>query len=536
MTGETSPRNNSYNEHGYDYESDDQELNVAMQQIWDIAQEHGLDPFPTHFEVAPANIIYQVGAYGIPGKFTHWTYGRQYRQSKTMYDHGMSKIYEHVINSNPAQAYLLENNPPTENKFIMAHVFGHTDFFKNNVMFGNTRRDMPEAVARQAERVDSYANQYGEMAVEELLDATLALQWNLDPYLIERPSRDDELAAWKKRAEDKLKPVERPVGQFSDLFEIGKTSEPISTPQALGRRALMMMPPEPDRDLLGFIRNHAPYLEDWQRDTIDIVRQESLYFYPQMRTKIMNEGWAAYWHKRLMLEMSERGNLRDDEDAVWWRLHSGVVAPNPKQLNPYYLGMKIYEYIEDYYNGNLTPQEEAWLQSQGKPIYPHYDGPLKDSPAMPHLRSAMMYNDDQSFIATYFDKNVSDRMEMFLYETRNVFQNGVQKEIKVVAPGGWEKIRDILVQQRNNNGMPVISVADGDYGRTGELYLDHAFDGRSLDPEYVNKTLPHLYRLWQRPVHLETRPKENDKKLVYTYDGKRITTTTTYLPEAERYQ
>ena len=298
MASEKSPFNINHNAeqgHGREYENDDQELNEAMRQIWDIAQDYGLDPYPTHFDVAPANIIYQVGAYGIPGKFTHWTYGRQYRQSKTMYDHGMSKIYELVINSNPSQAYLLENNPPTENKFIMAHVFGHTDFFKNNMMFENTRRDMPEAVARQAERIDKYSDQYGELEVEKLLDATLALQWNIDPYLIERPSKDEELDAWRKRAEDKLKPVEKPASRFSDLFEFeDRNAPPSSTAQQLGRRALMMMPPEPDRDLLGFIRNHAPYLEDWQRDTIDIVRQESLYFYPQMRTKVMNEGWAAY--------------------------------------------------------------------------------------------------------------------------------------------------------------------------------------------------------------------------------------------------
>lgn len=529
MAGEKSPSEQPHSLNNSEYAVEDQELNTAMKQIWDIAIENHMDPYPTHFDVAPANIVYQVGSYGIPGKFTHWTYGRSYRQQKTMYDHGQSKIYELVINSNPARAFLLENNPPTENKFIMAHVYGHTDFFKNNMMFENTRRDMPEAVARQAERINEYEDQVGSLEVEKFLDATLALQWNIDPYLISRPSREDELDAWKKRAETKAKPAERIETRFSDLFELD--DKPVGPAQQLGRRALMMMPPEPDRDLLGFIRNHAPYLEEWQRDTLDVVRDEALYFYPQMRTKIMNEGWAAFWHKRLMREMGERGHLRDDEHEVWTRLHSGVVAPNPKQLNPYYLGMKIYEYIEDYHNGTLTEKETDWLKRQGVETFPRYDGPLKDSPAMPHLREAMMYNDDQSFIRNYFNKIVSDRMEMFMYETRTVYANGGPKEIQVVAPGGWEKIRDILVQQKDNNGMPVISVTDGDYGRTGELYLTHAFDGRGLDPDYVNKTLPYIYQLWQRPVHLETRPSDGEKILVYNYDGRRITTTSSNVPK-----
>lgn len=495
-----------------EYDTEDAELIDALGNIWDIAEEHHLDPFPTAFEVAPANVVYQIGAYGIPGRYSHWTHGRAYSQMKTQYDYGLSKIYELVINSNPSQAYLLENNPPIANKFVMAHVLGHTDFFKNNHTFARTRRDMPEAVAMNASRIRDYERAAGPIEVERFLDAALAIEQYVDPYQIDRPLRDDELAKWRDDAEREHKP--RPViaTEFDDLFDPPSPS----TEQNLGKRALAMIPPQPDSDILGFIRNHAPYLNNWQRDVVDIVRAESLYFYPQRRTKIMNEGWAAYWHKRIMREMGDRGHLSDSENEDWWALHSGVVAPNPKSLNPYYLGMKMYEYLEDYYNGTLEDHETAYLQRQGVQTYPRYEGPLADSPAMPHLRDAMMYNDDQSFIRNHFNKIIADRMEMYLYE--QVGEKDGEPVYEVVN-NSWSMIRDQLVQSMDNNGVPAISVRDGDYDRRGELYLQHEFDGRMLDPDYVRKTLPYVYTLWQRPVYLETRDSETDAVIVYRYDG-----------------
>lgn len=505
----------SYLAKNSEFAAEDKELEQALANIWDIALENHLDPFPTNFEVAPANIVYQIGAYGIPGRFSHWTYGRAYRQMKTQYDYGLSKIYELVINSNPSQAFLLENNPPIDNKFVMAHVLGHTDFFKNNVTFANTRRDMPEAAARSAMLIQSYEEREGRIAVEQTLDAALAIEQHVDPYHIHRLDRNAELVKWREQAAKNARPVRHGVNEFDDLLP---RSGP--TQQNLGRQALFMMPPSPDQDLLGFIRNHAPYLEDWQRDVVDIVRSEALYFYPQRRTKIMNEGWAAYWHKRIMREMGDRGLITDAENEAWWKLHSGVVGPSPRSINPYYLGMKIYEYIEDYYNGTLTDEETAQLKKEGIATYPRYEGPLKDSPAVPHLREAMMYNDDQSFIRNYFNKIIADRTEMYIYEERH--PSPYQQPELVVIEDGWMKIRDMLTKSMDNNGIPRIDVVNGDHNNTGELYLKHEYDGRPLDPIYVEKTLPYIYELWKRNVYLETVDSINEKTLIYLYDGNKI--------------
>ena len=502
-----------YPRQAHEYVAEDAELGEALENIWDIALEHHLDPFPTHFEIAPANIVYQVGAYGIPGRLSHWTFGRAYQQMKTQYDYGLSKIYELVINSNPAQAFLLENNPPIDNKFVMAHVLGHTDFFKNNLTFAATRRDMPEAVARSAARVELYEREEGRIEVEEFLDAVLAIEQHIDPYLIHRPQKDEELLTWREQAERVNRPPQALNDEFADLFDAPRPN----TTHELGRHALTLIPPTLDADLLGFIRNHAPYLQEWQRDIVDIVRSESLYFYPQRRTKIMNEGWAAYWHKRIMREMGDRDLITGKENEQWWKLHSGVVAPNPQSLNPYYLGMKMYEYLEDYYNGTLTDEETAWLKREGVEVFPRYNGPLKDSPATERLRDVMIHNDDQSFIRNYFNKIVADRMDLYIYEERRA--SPLDEPEKVIVENGWEKLRAMLVQSMDNNGMPHIFVKDGDYHSAGELYLYHEFDGRSLDSTYVEKTLPYIYKLWQRPVYLETKHPKTHLGLTYSYDG-----------------
>ena len=159
------------------------QLEAAYEKIWDISEKLGLDCFPTHFEVVPPQIMYEFGSYGLPGRFSHWTHGKAYHQMKTMYDYGLSKIYELVINTNPCQAFLMDNNAVIQNTMVMAHVLGHCDFFKNNRWFHNTNRQMTDAAATNAERIRNYEFKHGAMTVEKFLDAVLAIQEHVDPNL-----------------------------------------------------------------------------------------------------------------------------------------------------------------------------------------------------------------------------------------------------------------------------------------------------------------------------------------------------------------
>src|SRR5687768_10837612 len=147
------------------------DLEAAVEQIWQIAQDFGLDPYPTNFEIVPATVMYEVGSYALPGRYSHWTFGKAYNRMKMMYDFGLSKIYEVVINSNPSYAFLLETNSPIQNKLVIAHVLGHVDFFKNNAYFSHTNRRMVDDAAMHARRMAEYEFQYGRKVVEEFLDA-----------------------------------------------------------------------------------------------------------------------------------------------------------------------------------------------------------------------------------------------------------------------------------------------------------------------------------------------------------------------------
>src|SRR5205085_5823382 len=189
------------------------ELEEAVEQIWEIATvKFGLDPFPVRFEIVPASVMYEIGSYALPGRYSHWTFGKAYHRQKMMYDFGLSKIYEVVINSNPSYAFLLETNSLTQNKMVIAHVLGHVDFFKNNVYFSKTNRRMVDEAAIHARRMSEYEFTYGRKVVEEFLDAVLSIEEHVDPNLfIRKRARDTERG--------KGESPKRREGRYDDLFD-----------------------------------------------------------------------------------------------------------------------------------------------------------------------------------------------------------------------------------------------------------------------------------------------------------------------------
>src|ERR671922_1324949 len=179
------------------------ELERALEQIWDVALRFGLDPYPVRFELVPATVMYEIGSYALPGRYSHWTFGKAYHRMKTMYDFGLSKIYEVVINTNPAYGFLLETNSPVQNKLVMAHVLGHVDFFKNNVYFSRTNRRMVETVSTHAQRMSEYEFKYGRKTVEQFLDAVLSIEEHIDPNFFIRREDENPDPARRKKAEPK---------------------------------------------------------------------------------------------------------------------------------------------------------------------------------------------------------------------------------------------------------------------------------------------------------------------------------------------
>ena len=235
-------------------------LEQALEQIWEVARGFGLDPYPVRFEVVPATVMYEIGSYALPGRYSHWTFGKAYHRMKTMYDFGLSKIYEVVINTNPSYGFLLETNSPVQNKLVMAHVLGHVDFFKHNAYFSRTNRRMVETVSAHAGRMSEYEFRYGRKTVERLLDAVLSIEEHIDPnFFIRREEQEREPGA--------KKPPKAP-GRYDDLWDIGRPPD-AAAPDAGDERPRGDRLPE--KDLVYYIARNSPSLQDWQRDVLSMI-------------------------------------------------------------------------------------------------------------------------------------------------------------------------------------------------------------------------------------------------------------------------
>ncbi|MDQ5837851.1 MAG: SpoVR family protein [Acidobacteriota bacterium] len=455
-------------------------LEQALEQIWDVARRFGLDPYPVRFEIVPATVMYEIGSYALPGRYSHWTFGKAYHRMKTMYDFGLSKIYEVVINTNPAYGFLLETNSPVQNKLVMAHVLGHVDFFKNNVYFSRTNRRMVETVSTHAGRMSEYEFRYGRKTVERLLDAVLSIEEHIDPNFF---IRREEAA---REGGERRKPQPK-VGRYDDLWNIGRPPAEEQAPeddeQPRGDRL-------PEKDLLYYIMRNSPSLKDWQRDAMAMVHEEMEYFVPQMQTKTLNEGWASYWHSRIMREL----DLSDEEHVEFAELHAGVVSPHKGQLNPYYLGYKILEDIERRWDSPTAEEREKFGRKGG-------EGRAK-------LFEVREMENDVSLLRNYLTEELCEELDLFVYEL-------VDEEEWTVTEKRWERVRDQLVANVTNFGFPYIVVADGDYGGNRELYLKHQYEGAELDMNYARKVLEHVHTLWGRPVHLETVVDDEAVRLHY---------------------
>lgn len=334
------------------------DLRALQAEIEEHARSFGLDFYDTIFEVLDYDELSEIAALGgFPTRYPHWRFGMEYEQLSKGYRYGLQKIYEMVINTDPCYAYLLRCNMPVDQKLVMAHVYGHNDFFKNNICFAPTNRKMMDEMANHGNRIRSYMERFGEEAVEDFIDSCLCLDNLIDihsPFIKRRdtPNRydfsanpDAEPPSDKFRSKEYM---DRFVNPPEVLKEAARQRE---VEQAKARR----FPEHPERDVLLFLLENAP-LKAWQTDVLAIVREEAYYFAPQGQTKIMNEGWASFWHSTMMTtRLLDGSELVDYADH-----HSGTMATQPGRLNPYKLGIELLRDIEERWNkGQFGPEFDA---------------------------------------------------------------------------------------------------------------------------------------------------------------------------------
>jgi stage V sporulation protein R len=430
-------------------------------QLEDLARKHGLDWSPVIFEAVPDSFMTEIAVYGLPVRMPHWSFGARYIYQLLQRHMGYSRLFEVVFPGNPGHAYLASSNGLADNVLVTAHVLGHADFSKNNLMFRRCQEQgslqIIEHAATHARQIEKDIESHGFNAVEQVLDAALSLEQYVDlDQALRREAYPEFLAV----------PALPPDDAFRTRFA---TLDRAPEHPAQSRKLRAPLPPHPERDLLWFIATYAPDMESWERDIFLAVREESFYFYPVFATQIMNEGWASYWHARLLREadfIPEETYL----DAI--KCHSDVVRPVATgeqvalSINPYHLGFTLWEDI------------------------------VKNS-GIEAARRIMREDDDCSFLRNYLTREMAEEMGLFRYQRQQ------QGQIKVVA-ADIEELHENLLTDKYNFGAPRVSVTEVRNDGTLVLGHDSQLDGRGLDAERTAKVLEYIKRVWRRPVLLNT--------------------------------
>jgi stage V sporulation protein R len=440
-------------------------LKDYTERIEKLASELGLDYYPVDFELVPNNFMMEIAVYGLPVRMRHWSFGVRYIHQLISQSMGHSRIFEVMFPGDPCHAYLVENNSLAENVLVVCHVLGHADFAKNNQLFARSMEmaggHILEQAAARAHRIEAAITKYGQERVEAVLDAALALEPHIDiNQELHRPP-------YPVPPEGRAKAEQQPADPFQQRYQ-NLPGEKTASPKDEAVHPATV-PPQPEYDLLWFVAHYAPELEGWERDIFLAVREESYYFYPVFACQIMNEGWASYWHARLLREADF---LPQDMYLSAIKAHSDVVRPyaSGRQLalavNPYHLGFSMWEHIID---------------RQG----------------IDTARQICKEEDDFGFIRNYLDSELAEKLSLLVYETQ---RNGEMK----VANRDIHAIREAILAPKFNYGAPRIAVTRLNNDGSLELTHDHKSDGSGLDLAYAERVLEYMNRIWRRPVTLFT--------------------------------
>jgi stage V sporulation protein R len=480
-------------------------------------REYGLDFFPVIFEMLTYDQMNEVASYGgFPTRYPHWRFGMEYERLAKSYEYGLSKIYEMVINNNPSVAYLLEGNSLVDQKLVMSHVYAHVDFFKNNFYFNATNQGMHsesgepirkwiDTMANDGAIVRRWANRIGIEKVEELIDHCLSLENLIDPQLPFRPPPARRKDASEEETEDEPEEL-RLLRVDRDYMESFINPDEFVEQQKRRleeeREKTKTFPEHAERDVLGFLMEHAP-LERWERDVLGVIRREAYYFLPQMQTKIMNEGWASYFHSKLMTEkVCDGSEIIDYADR-----NASVMSSGGGQLNPYKLGVELYRHIEERWNRGQFGREwddcddmaerRAWDRRTGLGRQKIFE-----------VRA--LYN-DVTFVDEFLTPEFVAENKLYAFGYNN------RHDRWEIETREFRKVKDKLLFQLTNAGNPVVHVQDANHGNRGELLITHDHQGIDLRVDWARETLEALVRLWKRPVELHTVLE--DKPSLLRFDG-----------------
>jgi len=449
------------------------ELRSWDRKINKIAKNYGLDWFEIDYEMIDYyDMIGNITYTGMPSHYNHWSFGKSFEKTHLFYNAAMQGLpYEMIINADPSIAYLMRENNLSMHILTMAHCVGHSDFFKNNETFAHTH---PETIISKfknaAARIRGYVEDpsIGIQKVEIILDAAHAIQYQCDRYQNVKKLSHEEI---RRRLIEKIKNDTKGEYQNIDIDKI---------------------PLQPEFDILGFIADNSRRLRgDWERDLINIVKDHASYFIPQIKTKIMNEGWASFWHYKILNEL----DLPQGNHLAFLKSHNQVIRPHIGGINPYHLGFHLFKKIE----------EEKGLD---------------------HCFFVREVYNDESFLREFIDEKVCRDLNLFTY----VEKSGFYVIDEISDDSGWEKVKSDLIRNTGLNGMPRVYINNVDKFSNYTLSLIHEHDGRELKLEgQAKKVVEHISHLWKDPVVFRTTLDDGDPYDIEVHADVDFDTDTRYL-------
>ena len=491
-----------------------QHVKQIMEECKVRARDQGLtfDDETLEYVVTNRDMIELSPKIMIPTLYDYWVHDVKVLSGKGMYEAYPSNPYETVINTRPAISYYNDNNPDWLNVMIFYHVLGHIDFFQNNLFYKNTWDvDLTGQALADKRLIAQLRSEVGRRWVDYVIefargiDNLVGYQKELDrAFRNERKSRMSRSDFYFDVFIQKIKKVShneylKEITRYNECQKNGEDFYDLVVSRypefdELYRKAQHARSDE-QLDVMEYIIKHSPFLRaeenKWMKSVIHIVRNTSLYFQPQIRTKIMNEGWASYWHEYLF--------MRDDRicghETDYAKINAAVTSLPKVGLNPYALGMRLFQHIEEMEDRGCYSFDCFLFQDEvGRKKYDKGNGSGHDY--IFKIRENMT---DFTFVNTFIDQEFLDRHKLFVSGKR-LNQQRMTWEYYIKSRRA-EDYREMIVDTLYH--PPEIHV-DIDKTKDGVLYLNHKFEEKPLKTDFIENTMVGIEFLWGGPVHLET--------------------------------
>ncbi|MBF0450577.1 MAG: SpoVR family protein [Candidatus Magnetomorum sp.] len=459
-------------------------------------------------ELSPKNMI--------PTLYDYWVHDVEVLKEKGKYELYPGNPYETVINTRPAISFYNDNNPDWLNVMIFYHVIGHIDFFQNNVFFKHTWEydftgealsdkrliarlrsehgryvDYVIEFARSIDNLVGYHRELSGLDHVDCKDVSKRLNYYFDVFLQEVKSI--KINAYIKEIERYNKCLKENIDHAESLF-FAEIETKYPEFEALYKKQLEKKIHR-ITDVMSYIMEHSEFLNKetnkWMKSIIEVVRKTSLFFQPQIRTKIMNEGWASYWHEILF--------LKDDRikghEVDFARVNAGVTALPRVGLNPYALGMRMFYDIEEMANKGKDLYDFQRIQDIN--LRKKYDQETnRGKQKIFDVRKNLC---DFMFINFFIDQDFVNRHKLFVSGKRMNRQKMVWEYF--VKTKDANAYRNMIL---NSLYHPPFIEVDSEKNKGNTLYLVHKFEEKPLVKEYINNTMMGIEYLWGGPVQLET--------------------------------